>query len=186
MSENGDKLDVITFSGNGEPTLHPDFAEIITDTLRIRDRYFPDVKVTVLSNSTCLTKPKVVAALKKLDRNILKLDSAVPATMYSINAPLNKNFTVEGVIADLKQFAGNCIIQTMMLRGEHNGKTIDNTTDAEVNALIEAYKEIQPKSVMLYSIDRKTPEEKLEKVGKEELSAIADKIRQAGIEVETF
>lgn len=186
MKENGEHLDVITFSGNGEPTVHPEFGGIISDTLMLRDRYFPKVKVNVLCNSTFLSSPKVVEALKKVDGNILKLDSAKDATMRLINAPVNKNVLPEGIISDLKQFGGNCIIQTMLVRGDHDGKTVDNTTDEEVEALIKAYKGIKPRSVMLYSIDRPTPESNLQKVSKEELEKIADKIRAEGIEVECF
>ena len=186
MKENGEPLDVITFSGNGEPTLHPQFGEIIKDTLMLRDRFFPEVKVSVLSNSTFLHRPKVVEALKKVDNNILKLDSAIDYTMRKIDNPLNPNITVEGVIADLKQFKGQVIVQTMILRGEHNGNKIDNTTDKEIEALIEAYKEIEPAWVMIYSIDRETPEQNLQKVQKEELEAIADRIRAAGIQAEAY
>ncbi len=184
MSEAGEQLDVITFSGNGEPTLHPQFKDIVHDVLLLRDRYYPSVKVSVLSNSTMLSKSAVVEALKKVDNNILKLDSAVVPTLRAINQPASSGVLPEGVIADLKKFDGKCIVQTMFLRGEHNGKKIDNTTDAEVNALIEAYKEIAPQEVMIYSIDRKTPEENLEKVSKEELEAIGKRIEAAGIKVQ--
>lgn len=184
MSEAGEQLDVITFSGNGEPTLHPQFKDIVHDVLLLRDRYYPSVKVSVLSNSTMLSKSAVVEALKKVDNNILKLDSAVAPTFRAINQPASSGVLPEGVIADLKKFDGKCIVQTMFLRGEHNGKKIDNTTDAEVNALIEAYKEIAPQEVMIYSIDRKTPEENLEKVSKEELEAIGKRIEAAGINVQ--
>lgn len=184
MSEAGEQLDVITFSGNGEPTLHPQFKDIVHDVLLLRDRYYPSVKVSVLSNSTMLSKSAVVEALKKVDNNILKLDSAVAPTFRAINQPASSGVLPEGVIADLKKFDGKCIVQTMFLRGEHNGKKIDNTTDAEVNALIEAYKEIAPQEVMIYSIDRKTPEENLEKVSKEELEAIGKRIEAAGIKVQ--
>lgn len=184
MQEAGEQLDVITFSGNGEPTLHPQFKEIVHDVLMLRDRYFPAVKVSVLSNSTMLGKATVFDALKKVDNNILKLDSAIPSTLRAINQPASSGVLPEGVISDLKRFNGKCIVQTMFLRGEHNGKKIDNTTDAEVDALIEAYKEIAPQEVMIYSIDRKTPEENLQKVSKEELDAIASKIEAAGIKVQ--
>ena len=181
LKESGEPLDVITFSGNGEPTVHPQFAEIIADTLKLRDRYFPEVKVNVLTNSTFAFNAKVAAALKKVDGNIVKLDSAVNHTMFAINRPVNPNVTVEGLIADLRQFAGQCIVQTMIVRGEHDGQRIDNSTEAEVDALIEAYKSIGPREVMIYSIDRATPEEHLEKVPKEELQAIAERIEAAGI-----
>ena len=168
MKAEGSKLDVITFSGNGEPTIHPHFKEIVADVMRLRDTYYPEAKVSVLSNSTMAGKPSVVEALLKVDNNILKLDSALPATMRVINQPVSSGTLPEGIINDLKAFAGQCIIQTMMLRGEHNG----------VN------KEIQPRSVMIYSIDRKTPEEHLEKVEKEELERIGARIKAAGFDVQ--
>lgn len=186
MKEKGETLDVITFSGNGEPTLHPEFPGVIDDTLAIRDRWFPGAKVSVLTNSTRIFTPDVAEALKRVDNNILKLDSAIEPSMRLIDRPTSKEFTVERVVDGLKQFRGTGIIQTMILRGEHAGKRIDNTTPEEVEALIGAYREIQPKEVMLYSLDRSTPEEKLQKVPKEELDEIAAKIRAAGINVADF
>lgn len=181
MSDAGEKLDVITFSGNGEPTIHPQFAEIIDDTIALRNHYFPAVKISVLSNSTRLGDERVVEALKKVDNNILKLDSAITTTMRLIDQPNVPSFTPEGVIEQIAQFGNQCIVQTMMLRGWHNDKRIDNTTDAEVEALLQAYKLINPREVMLYSIDRATPEERLEKVSKEELETIANRFRENGI-----
>lgn len=183
MIEAGEHLDVITFSGNGEPTLHPQFAEIIDDTIALRDKYFPQVKISVLCNSTRLGDESVVAALRKVDNNILKLDSAITSTMRLIDQPASPSFTSEGVIEQIAQFAGQCVVQTMFLRGEHDGKNIDNTTPEEVEALIWAYKRISPRQVMIYSIDRKTPEQKLEKVSREELEAIASQMCREGINV---
>ncbi len=183
MIDAGEHLDVITFSGNGEPTLHPQFKEIVQDVIMLRDRFFPDAKVSVLSNSTMLKKDSVVEALKKVDNNILKLDSAIASSLRLINQPTSNGVLPEGIIADLKKFNGKCIVQTMFLRGEHNGKLIDNTTDVEVNELIKAYTEIAPQEVMIYSIDRKTPEENLVKVEKAELEAIGKRIEAAGIKV---
>ncbi len=184
MLENGENLDVITFSGNGEPSIHPDFAGIIDDTIALRNHYFPNVKISVLCNSTRLGDTRVVEALKKVDNNILKLDSAVTATMRLIDQPVSPSFSSEQVIEEIAQFGQQCIVQTMMLRGEHNGKRIDNTTPEETRALLKAYKRINPKEVMLYSIDRKTPEERLEKVSIEELNRIADTFRAEGIKVQ--
>ena len=183
MIEAGEHLDVITFSGNGEPTLHPQFAEIIDDTIVLRDKYFPQVKISVLCNSTRLGDESVVAALRKVDNNILKLDSAITSTMRLIDQPASPSFTSEGVIEQIAQFSGQCVVQTMFLRGEHDGKNIDNTTIEEVEALIKAYKRISPRQVMIYSIDRKTPEQKLEKVTRKELEAIAEQMRSEGINV---
>ena len=183
MIEAGEHLDVITFSGNGEPTLHPQFAEIIDDTIALRDKYFPQVKISVLCNSTRLGDESVVAALRKVDNNILKLDSAITSTMRLIDQPASPSFTSEGVIEQIAQFSGQCVVQTMFLRGEHDGKNIDNTTPEEVEALIKAYKRISPRQVMIYSIDRKTPEQRLEKVLREELEAIASQMCREGINV---
>lgn len=185
MVNAGEHLDVITFSGNGEPTLHPQFAEIIDDTISLRDKYFPDVKISVLSNSTRLDRDNVVNALLKVDNNILKLDSAITSTMRLIDCPVSPSFTSEEVIRQLAQIGDRCIIQTMLLRGYHNGHRIDNTTPEEIDALIAAYKEIKPASVMIYSIDRATPEENLEKVPREELEEIARRISDNGITVTT-
>jgi wyosine [tRNA(Phe)-imidazoG37] synthetase (radical SAM superfamily) len=184
IHSSGGQLDVITFSGNGEPTLHPEFAGIVDDTIAMRDRFFPEAKVSVLTNSTRIGSAEVVAALKKVDNNILKLDSAIDATIRQIDRPNQPGFTAERVIAQLKQFAGSGIIQTMMLRGEWEGKRIDNTVDEEVDALIAAYREIAPREIMLYSIDRQTPARTLEKIPAEELQAIGERIRQAGFVVQ--
>lgn len=185
MSAAGEKLDVITFSGNGEPTLHPEFAAIMDDTLALRDRYFPEAKVSVLTNSTRLDRGDVVEALRRADNNILKLDSAVEETMRALDRPNGAGFSVESVVEQLCQFRGTGIIQTMMLRGEHDGVRIDNTTDAEVEALTAAYRRIAPREIMLYSIDRATPAKWLEKVPAEELREIGRRIEmQTGIPVQ--
>lgn len=184
MRSEGAGLDVITFSGNGEPTLHPDFAGVVDDTIRLRDRYYPEARVSVLSNSTRIGRPDVVAALRRVDNNILKLDSACDSTIRALDRPGSGEFTAAGVIEQLKGFGNQCIIQTMMVRGDSGEVHIDNTTDDEVEALIEAYKSIGPREVMLYSIDRKTPAEWLRKVEKPELEEIAARIRSHGIKVD--
>lgn len=183
MQAEGMPLDVITFSGNGEPTLHPDFKGVVDDVIELRDRYYPAAKVSVLSNATRLHKPDVADALRKVDNNILKLDSAFDSTVRLLDRPTCSGYSVADVIEGMKQFDGECIVQTMILRGEHDGKVIDNTTDTETDALIAACKEIGPREVMLYSIDRKTPAEHLVKVEHEELEKIADRYRAAGLNV---
>lgn len=184
MNQAGERPDVITFSGNGEPTLHPDFAGIVDDVIALRDEYCPQAKVSVLSNSTMTCKADVVSALRKVDNNILKLDSAVEQTMRLIDVPQQPDFTVEKVVEQLSVFADQCIVQTMILRGEHDGQPVDNSTPEEIDALIAAYQRIKPREVMLYSIDRSTPEEKLQKVEIDELRVIAARIEQAGIKVQ--
>lgn len=183
MSEAGEPLDVITFSGNGEPTLHPDFEAVIDDVISLRDKYFPDVKISVLCNSTRLSDQGVVRALHRVDNAILKLDSAITPTMRQIDRPLSPSFTSESVIDQLVDFGPDAIIQTMLLRGEYDGKPVDNTTSAEIDALLDAYRRIMPRQVMLYSIDRKTPAEHLVKVPREQLEAVAERVRALGIDV---
>lgn len=185
MKQQGQTLDVITFSGNGEPTAHPHFAGIIDDVIALRDAYFPQVKISVLTNSTQIFKPEVAEALKKVDNNILKLDSAIESTMRALDRPTSPSFTVERVVEGLRQFAGTGIIQTMLTRGEHDGHAIDNTTEAELDALIEAYRKIAPREVMIYSIDRRTPEQSLEQVPRAELEQAAARITaRTGIPVQ--
>lgn len=185
MKAENQSLDVITFSGNGEPTINPDFPEILNDTLLLRDEFFPKAKVSVLCNSTRLNDPAVVNALKKADNNILKLDSAVESTMRLIDRPNQKSFTIAKLIPELEAIGSNCIIQTMMLRGEYNGQIVDNTTDAEIAALEDAYRRIKPREIMLYSIDRATPAEHLQKVPIDELRAIGQRIcKNTGIPVQ--
>ena len=183
MREAGEALDVITFSGNGEPTLHPDFPAIVADVKRLRNHYYPEARVTVLSNATMCRRPAVRKALLGVDNNILKLDSAVAATMRALNRPVSPNVLPEGLIADIAEYGGRCVVQTLFTRGTHDGNIVDNTTDAEVDALINAYLKIGPREVQVYTIDRQTPEHSLERIPSEELKAIAARIEAAGIKV---
>lgn len=185
MRDAGERLDVITFSGNGEPTLHPDFDGVIDDTIALRDRYYPEVKISVLSNATRAANPRVASALRRVDNNILKLDSAVDATMKALDRPVDPGYSVARAVAGIKPFGSGCTVQTMLTRGYHDGKRVDNTTPAELDALIEAYRSIMPGEVMLYSLDRRTPEQSLEKVGHDELQAFGDRVsNELGIKVQ--
>lgn len=185
MKQSGEPLDVITFSGNGEPTLHPDFEGVIDDTIALRDKYFPNVKISVLSNSTRLGSEAVCRALSKVDNNILKLDSAVPDTVRLLDRPVDPAFDIERTIDRIAAFGKNAIVQTMLTRGTHDGRVADNTTDAEIEALIDAYRRIAPGSIMLYTIDRPTPEGSLQRVPADELNAVAKRITDAtGIAVQ--
>lgn len=179
MKEAGEGLDVITFSGNGEPTLHPQFGDVIDDTIALRDRYFPQVRISVLTNSTRLDDPGVIRGLQRVDNNIVKLDSAVESTMRALDRPNSPGFTVGKVIEGITRFGNKAIVQTMFTRGTHDGQYVDNTTDAEIDALIEAYRLIRPGRIMIYSIDRKTPEESLQKVSRDQLASIAARITAA-------
>lgn len=183
MSTAGEALDVITFAGNGEPTLHPHFEEIITQTIILRNTYYPQAKVSVLSNATCIGNASVFAALNTVDNNILKLDSVFPSTVALLNAPNAPVFSIERVIEQLKQFKGNLIIQTLFLRGVHNNQVVDNTTEQEITSWLAVVKEIAPKQVMIYSLDRATPEKNLERISREELQSIAVRVENIGIPV---
>ncbi len=179
----GLQLDVITFSGNGEPTLHPDFLGIIEDTCALRDRYCPNAKVSVLSNSTQLGRPDVVQALRLCDNRILKLDAATDTMMRRIDLPVNKDLTVVQIMEWLVQFDGDFTLQTCFLRGEHNGELIDNTTQEELTAWYHAVNQLRPKQIMIYVIDRKTPEENLSKISRAEMESIAAPLIEKGYNV---
>lgn len=171
--------DVITFAGNGEPTLHPEFAEIIDDTIELRNKLAPDARIAVLSNATMLHKEKVFHSLMKIEDNIQKLDSAYKETIEIMDCP-NGTFNLEKVVGQLASFEGRVIIQTMFIKGTFKGKIIDNTTKKEITAWIELLKKIKPKGVMIYTIARDTPVETLEKVSLNELRAIANEVEKAG------
>jgi wyosine [tRNA(Phe)-imidazoG37] synthetase (radical SAM superfamily) len=176
--------DVITFAGNGEPTLHPEFQGIIDDCIKLRDKYFPDAKIAVLSNSTTITKPGIREALLKVDQNILKLDSAFDLTVKIHNQP-RVNVKVKELVRNLKKFNGQLIIQTMFVRGTSQGKIIDNTTPEELEAWLTAIGLIKPSEVMIYTISRDTPDgNQLKKVPVGELRKIATMVNRLGIETQ--
>jgi wyosine [tRNA(Phe)-imidazoG37] synthetase (radical SAM superfamily) len=183
MVAEGQIPDVITFAGNGEPTLHAEFEGIIDDTIALRNKYCPTAKVSVLSNSTRIHKPHIFAALNKVDNNILKFDSAIDRTMKLMDQPVGKHINVAWFIEHLKKFEGRLIIQTMFLRGEVQGEKLDNTTDEEVEAWIHALEQIRPEQVMMYSLDREAPTKNLQKVSVDELNIIAEKVRAKGFDV---
>ena len=177
----GTPPDVITFAGNGEPTMHPDFEAIIDDTISLRDRLCPSAKISVLSNATQLHREEVVRALRRVDNNILKLDSAFDQTVHRMNKPQQAAYTVARVVEQFKQFEGQFILQTMFLRGTFEGQTIDNTTSEEVQAWLKLVAAMRPRQVMVYSIDRDTPCRSLEKVSREELQRLAAQVEALGI-----
>ncbi len=179
----GRNIDVITFAGNGEPTLHPRFAEVIDRTIALRDQYYPKARVSVLSNATRMTDPKVHAALLKVDNNILKIDGAFDQTIHLIDQPTDKNYSVRQVVDGMKSFQGQLIVQTMFVRGMHDGKVIDNTTPEEVNAWCDLMREIKPHQIMVYSLDRPTPEPNLVKVSKEEMAQFVAPLVAEGFNV---
>jgi wyosine [tRNA(Phe)-imidazoG37] synthetase (radical SAM superfamily) len=172
--------DVLTFAGNGEPTSHPHFAEIIDDTIRLRDQYCPKAKVCVLSNSTMIHRPEVHDALLRVDDNILKLDTIDPTYINKVDRPTGA-YDVNQIIERMKAFNGHIIIQTMFMRGINEGESVDNTSEEFVAPWLEVVKAIKPQQVMVYTIDRETPAKGLEKASREQLDAIRDRVIAAGI-----
>lgn len=180
MQQNGPTPDVFTFAGNGEPTIHPHFAEIIDDTLALRDTYFPEAKISVLSNAVHINRPAVFEALKRVDNNILKLDTVDEAYIRLVDRPV-AHYVLSEVIDRLKAFEGTCIIQTMFMKGTHNGQDVDNTSDRYVLPWIKVVKEIAPRQVMIYTIDRETPDHDLQKASPAELDRIVALLAKEGI-----
>ena len=180
MTADGQLPDVLTFAGNGEPTCHPHFAEIIADTIRLRNKYCPKAKVCVLSNSTMIHRPQVHDALMQVDDNILKLDTIDPRYINKVDRPTGQ-YDIQAIIEHMKAFRGHIIIQTMFMRGEYQGESVDNTTDAYVIPWLDVVKQIRPQQVMVYTIDRETPAHGLEKASREQLDTIRDRVIAVGI-----
>lgn len=182
MQKDGLTPDVITFAGNGEPTLHPDFDGVIDDTIELRNSHCPNARIAVLSNASRLHKKEVVDALLKVDDNIQKLDSGLKETILKLDQP-NYPFDLDLTIKQLQDFKGRVIIQTMFVTGEVDGVTIDNTTEADIDAWLGALTKIMPKQVMIYTIERDTPYNSLKKVPLSTLKAIAKKAELNGFKV---
>lgn len=183
MQAEGIAPDVITFAGNGEPTLHPEFAGIIDDTVATRNRFFPSARIAVLSNATRIGRPAVFEALNKVDDNILKLDSVSDSRIRQLDRPASPSFTFADLLEGLKRFEGNLIIQTMFLSGEYEGRPAGNTSEEEIAGWLQALREIRPRLVMIYTIDRETPVKGLKKASPALLDAIAARARQEGFDV---
>jgi wyosine [tRNA(Phe)-imidazoG37] synthetase (radical SAM superfamily) len=177
--------DAITFAGNGEPTIHPKFAEIVDDTIKLRDKYAPKAAISILSNASMLHKEKITLALQKVDKNIQKLDSGIQSTFAAINQA-SGTLNLEKITNGLLAFEGKLIIQTLFMRGEYDGKIIDNTTDEEVEAWLNIVKKVNPEYVMIYPIERGTPAKGIEKISKEKLDEIAAKVEAVGIKAEVY
>lgn len=178
-------IDSITFAGNGEPTLHPEFGHIIDSTIEIRNRFYPKAKITVLSNGTQAGNPAIATALKKVDQNILKLDAGYNETFQKLNQPAN-HLHINHLLNLLEQFQHNLIIQSLFVKGYHNGTYYDNTTEAEVQEWIGHLKRLNPRKVMIYPIARETPSGEVKKISLQVLEQIAQKVEEQGIEAEVF
>ena len=179
----GTPVDTITFSGNGEPTMHPNFAEIIDFTLELRNKLYPDAKVSVLSNASQLGRKEVRDALEKVDNPILKVDSPLQWMVDAINIP-NAAYSLEDAVNNIKLFNHNFILQTMFLKGVENGVEIDCTEKEHVLAWQNLVRELAPREVMMYTIDRETPAKNLQKVTVEEMEQIAAPLVKEGFNIQ--
>ncbi len=181
MQAEGRLPDVITFAGNGEPTLHPQFPAIIDDTLRLRDQYCPQARVSVLSNGTRILDPAVFEALKRVDNNILKLDTVSTDYIRRVDRPHSPHFELSSIVSRMADFQGRCIVQTMFLEGTYEGCDVSNLSDRYVQPWLQAVCRIQPSEVMIYTIERDTPSPHLRKAAPAHLDRIAALVRQAGL-----
>lgn len=180
--EKGEALDVLTFAGNGEPTLHPEFPAIIDDTLRLRDQYFPEARVSVLSNATAAHRPAVHDALMRVDNNIQKLDTVSMDYIRRVDRP-SSAYDVEQVIEALCRFQGHVIVQTMFMTGSVEGTSVDNTGEEYVAPWLAAVQKIGPEKVMIYTVDRETPISGIDKAAPAVLNAIGERVRNLGFDV---
>lgn len=181
MQKNGPTPDVLTFAGNGEPSVHPQFAEIVKEVAALRDKYFPNAKLSILSNATRISKPEVREALRMFDNAIMKLDTVSPGYIEKVDRPCG-HYDVEEQIKWLTEMHERIIIQTMFMEGEHEGEDVSNCSEQYVNPWLEAVARIQPQKVMIYTVDRETPSPLLRKASRETLDAIRDRVLALGIE----
>ncbi len=179
LAKEGTPVDSITFSGDGEPTLNPEFPRIIDDTLCLRDRYYPQAKVSVLSNATRVHLPEVFAALRKVDNPIMKIDAPTNALAERINHPA-PGYDVQRVVEALKPFGGDFVLQTCMLRG--NG--FDSASPEVIGPMLDIVLELRPREWMVYTIDRPTPMQGLQKFSPAEMQALVRPAVEAGIAVQ--
>ncbi|MCX6232216.1 MAG: radical SAM protein [Bacteroidetes bacterium] len=178
-------LDSITFAGNGEPSIHPEFIGIVDDVIELRNKYYPTARTTVLSNAGLLNNDAIFEALIKLDNNILKLDAGTDKMYHLINRG-SKHIFLDEIVENLKKFKGKLVIQTLFLKGKYNDEIIDNTTKEEVEAWLKHIAEIRPEYVMIYPIDRATPADNLEKIERKQLEAIAARVNALGIKTKVY
>ena len=186
MKERGERLDVITFSGNGEPTMHPMFSKIVDNVLSLRNEYYPEAKVTVLSNSTQIYRQDVFETLMKVDNALMKLDTVSDKYIHTVDQPVG-NYNLQLIIDRLASMNGHAIIQTMFMKGSIKNKdgkivSVDNCNDKYITPYIETLKKIKPRKVMIYTLDREWPTEGLEKADHKTMDEIAEKICKAGFD----
>ena len=175
----GVAIDSITFSGDGEPTLNPEFPQIIDDTIRLRDQYYPNSKITVLSNATRVHIPEVFHALRRVDNPTMKIDAPTNELIEKINHPA-PGYDIHRVVEALKQFKGDFIMQTMFLRS----KDFDSSSLEVLNGWMDIVRLLRPREIMVYTIDRPTPEEGLQKFTVEEMRALVQPLIDDGFVIQ--
>ena len=177
--EQGTAIDSITFSGDGEPTLNPEFPQIVDLTLELRDRYYPEAKVSVLSNATMAFKPEVLSALRKVDNPIMKLDAPTDELAAKVNRPA-AGYSVENVARSLEAFDGDFVLQTMFLRSDD----YDSSEESQLAAWMALVRRLRPREVMVYTIDRPTPMQGLEKFSEEQMRRMVAPLIEEGFDIQ--
>jgi wyosine [tRNA(Phe)-imidazoG37] synthetase (radical SAM superfamily) len=175
----GTPVDSITFSGNGEPTMNPDFPQIVDATLRLRDTYFPDAKVSVLSNAVLVGRTAVAEALMKVDNPILKIDASSDELVEKINKPVGR-YRLTEIVEALKRFDGNFVLQTMFLKSPE----FDTAQPEALEAWRNLVRKLRPREIMVYTIDRETPDKSLEKYTVEEMTAFVQPLLDEGFKIQ--
>ena len=175
----GIRIDSITFSGDGEPTINPEFPQIIDDTIALRNKYFPNSKITVLSNATMVHKPEVFNALRKVDNPTMKIDAPTNALIEKINHPA-PGYDIDRVVEALKQFHGDFILQTMFLKS----KDFDSSIPEVLKGWMDIVRVLKPREIMVYTIDRPTPEEGLQKFTVDEMRALVQPLFDEGFSIQ--
>ena len=177
--EGGERIDSITFSGDGEPTLNPAFPSIVDITLSLRDRLYPEAKVSVLSNATRLDDPAVFAALRKVDNPILKLDAADDASVRVVNRPQGR-YRVADVVAGMRRFKGDFILQTMFLRGPG----FDSSAPEVLLPWMDVVRDLHPRKVMVYTLAREAPAQGLEPFTAEQMRTLVRPLLEEGFDIQ--
>ena len=179
LAEAGTEVDSITFSGNGEPTMHPDFDRIIDVTVELRDRYYPRAKVSVLSNAVLAGRESVARALMKVDNPILKIDASSDELIQKINKPVGQ-YRLADIVRNLKAFGGNFVLQTMFLRSD----AFSAVSDGALEKWMDIVRELKPREVMVYTIDRETPDNTLSKYTAEEMHSMVQPLIDEGYNIQ--
>ena len=178
LAEQHTRIDSITFSGDGEPTLNPEFPRIIDDTLGLRDRYYPGTRVSVLSNATRVHIPEVFRALRKVDNPIMKIDAPTDELVQKINRPA-PGYSLQRVVEALRGFEGDFVLQTMFLSCPY----FDSSSPEVLDGWKRIVRKLRPREIMVYTIDRPTPEQGLEKFSRERMRELVADLIEEGFDI---